>query len=152
MYGEKWALTNTKHIKKNIEKKKKKKTLYITLVVIQLLILKVRLWNKLKYTSHTIYIPTLQQNCSPQVGVCMVRLREFFDPTHYGGSKKIQLNPTQPNPHGSGWVRLNPWIGQFFITIIIKFSKKNIYININISKKPKDQYQCNSLKTNNTND
>ena len=27
-----------------------------------------------------------------------VGLRGFFDPTHHGGSKKIQPNPTQPNP------------------------------------------------------
>ena len=25
-----------------------------------------------------------------------VWLRGFFDPTHHGGSKKIQFNPTQP--------------------------------------------------------
>ena len=40
-----------------------------------------------------------------------VGLREFFDPTHYGG--------------------LNPLVGQFFyITIIIKLSKIYIYIYI----------------------
>ena len=51
-----------------------------------------------------------------------------------------QLNPshkfnlTQPDPHGLGWVGLNPWVEQFFfITIIIKLSRKNI--NINILKK-----------------
>ena len=59
-----------------------------------------------------------------------------------------KFNPTQPNPHESGWVGLNPWVWQ--IIIIIKLSKKNI--NINILKKPKDYYQCNSLKANNTND
>ena len=34
----------------------------------------------------------------------------------------VKKNPTQPNPHGLGWVGLNPWIGPFFylfITIII---------------------------------
>ena len=39
--------------------------------------------------------------------------------------------------HGLGWVGLNPWVEQFFfITIIIKLSRKNI--NINILKKLKD--------------
>ena len=47
-------------------------------------------------------------------GSSWVGLRGFFDLTHYGGSKKIQPNPTQPNPshtfnltqsnpYGSGW-------------------------------------------------
>ena len=58
-----------------------------------------------------------------------VGLREFFDPTHYGGLKKIQTNPTQPT-----WVGLNPLVGQFFyITIIIKLSKIYIYIYIYIT-------------------
>ena len=35
-------------------------------------------------------------------GLGWVWLRGFFDPTHHGGSKKIQPNPTQPNPHGLG--------------------------------------------------
>ena len=77
-------------------------------------------------------------------GSSWVGLRGFFDLTHYGGSKKIQPNPTQlityvqPNPIQPIWVRLNPWIGKFIIIIIIiiKLSKKNI--NINILKKPKD--------------
>ena len=67
----------------------------------------------------------------------------IFDPIHHSGSKKIQLSlthhisPTQPNPLGSGWVGLNPLVGQIFIIIIIiKLSKKNI--NINILKKSKD--------------
>ena len=42
-------------------------------------------------------------------GLGWVKLRKFFDPTHHGGSKKIQPNSTyhisstQPNPYGSGW-------------------------------------------------
>ena len=57
-------------------------------------------------------------------GSSWVRLRRFFDPTHHGGLKKFNL--TQPNPHELGWVELNPWVEQnfFFITIIIKLSKK----------------------------
>ena len=61
-----------------------------------------------------------------------VGFRGFFDPTDHGGSKKIQpnpshkSNPTQPNPYGSGWVGLNPWVWQFIIIIIIiiKLSRK----------------------------
>ena len=69
-----------------------------------------------------------------------VGLRGFFDPTHHGGSKKIQHNPTyrisptQPTWVGLGQVELMS-LTNFFI-IIIKLSKKNI--NINILKKPKD--------------
>ena len=39
-----------------------------------------------------------------------------------------EYNQTQPNPHGSGYVGLNLWVGQFFllITIIIKLNRKNI--------------------------
>ena len=55
---------------------------------------------------------------------------DFFNPTYHGGLKKIQPNPTQ-----MGRVEPMGWI-IFFITIIIKLSKKNI--NINILKKPKD--------------
>ena len=52
------------------------------------------------------------------VGVCMsqVGLRGFFDPTHHGGSKKIQPNPThhisstQPT-----WVRLG-WVEPMDLT------------------------------------
>ena len=53
--------------------------------------------------------PTLRGMC----GSGWVGLREFFDPTHHGGSKKIQPNPThhisptQPNPTYMGWVKLN---------------------------------------------
>ena len=67
-----------------------------------------------------------------------VGLRRFFDPTHHGGLKKIQLNPThhigptQPNPTHMGRVEPMGWT-IFFITIIIKLSIKNI--NINILKK-----------------
>ena len=38
-------------------------------------------------------------------GCAWVGLREFFDPTHHGGSKKIQPNPShKPNPTHMGWV------------------------------------------------
>ena len=39
-------------------------------------------------------------------------LMGFFDPIHYSGSKKIQLNPTQLT--WLGWVGLNSWIEHFF--------------------------------------
>ena len=48
------------------------------------------------------------------VGLGWHGLRGFFNPTYHGGLKKIQLNPTQPNSHESGWVRLNLWVGFFF--------------------------------------
>ena len=51
------------------------------------------------------------------------------------GQKKFNL--TQPNPHGLGWVGLNPWVWQMFFIIIITLSRKK-NININILKKPKD--------------
>ena len=35
-----------------------------------------------------------------------IKFRRFFDPTHYGESKKIQPNLSQPNC-GLGWVGLN---------------------------------------------
>ena len=49
-----------------------------------------------------------------------VELREFFDPTHYGGSKKIQPNPThhisptQPTWVGLGRVEFMGWIIFFY--------------------------------------
>ena len=54
-----------------------------------------------------------------------------FRPNPLWWVKKIQpITEVQPNPLGLGWVRLNPSVGQFlflfFITIIIKLSKKNI--------------------------
>ena len=64
-----------------------------------------------------------------------VKLRGVFDPTHHGGLKKIQLNPTYYiSPTQPTRVGMNPWLDNFFITIIIKLSRKNI--NINILKKP----------------
>ena len=85
-----------------------------------------------------------------------VELREFFDSAHHGGSKKIQPNPmnhispTQPNPiHmgrvGSGWTH-----GFDKLLLLLNWVEKNIHINI--LKKPRDKYQYNSLKVNNTND
>ena len=86
-------------------------------------------------------------------GCAWVGLRGFFDPTHHGGSKKIQPDPThhisstQPTRVGLGQVE--PMGLTNFFSIIIKLSRKKKYINI--LKKPKYQYQCNSLKANNTN-
>ena len=48
-------------------------------------------------------------------GCAWVGLRGFFDPTHHGGSKKIQPNPWV----GLGQVEPMSWT-IFFITIIIK--------------------------------
>ena len=75
-----------------------------------------------------------------ELGVCLgwVKLRGFFDLTHHNGLKKsnpIQpVTGVQPNPHGSGCVGLNPWVGQFIIiiTIIIKLSQK-IYLTCHLS-------------------
>ena len=82
-----------------------------------------------------------------------VGLRGFFDPTHHGGSKKIQLNPTHHiNPTQPTWVglgRIKP-MGLTNLLLLLNWVEKNI--NINILKKPKDLYQYNSLKANNTND
>ena len=72
-----------------------------------------------------------------------IGLKGFFDPAHHGGLKKIQhnpthlINPTQSNLTHMGRVEPMGWT-IFFITIIIKLSKKNININIYIFKKPKD--------------
>ena len=60
---------------------------------------------------------------------------DFFTQPTMVGQKKF--NPTQPNPHGLGWVGLD----NFFFIIIIKLAEKNtshlppelikkIYINI----------------------
>ena len=59
-------------------------------------------------------------------GLGWIGLRRFFDPTHYGGLKKIQPSPTYyVSPIQLTWVGLNSWVGQiFFITIIIKLSRK----------------------------
>ena len=54
-------------------------------------------------------------------GSSWVRLKGIFDPTHHGGLKNIQPNPTH-----MGRVEPMGWT-IFFITIIIKLSrKKNI--------------------------
>ena len=63
-----------------------------------------------------------------------------FDPTHHGGSKKIQPNPihhispTEPNPHGSGWTHVFDKL--LLLLLLLNWVEKNI--NINILKKPKD--------------
>ena len=71
-----------------------------------------------------------------------VKLKSFFNSTPPWWVKKIQLNltnhrdPTQPNPRGSDWVRLDPWVGLFFlITIIIiklsiRITSPQIRVNI----------------------
>ena len=69
-------------------------------------------------------------------GLDLVGLRRFFDSTHHDGLKKIQpITKVQSNPTHMGRVEPMSW-AIFFITIIIKLSKKNI--NINILKKPKN--------------
>ena len=49
----------------------------------------------------------------------------------------VKKNPTQPNPHGLGWVGLNPWIGQFFYLFIYYYYyyklSKYIYIYISLA-------------------
>ena len=52
----------------------------------------------------------------------------FFYPTHYGGSKKIQPNPIHHiNPTQPAWVGLNPWVGQFFLLLLLlNLAEKNI--------------------------
>ena len=53
-------------------------------------------------------------------GLGWVGLGGFFDPTHHGGFKKIQLNPThyrgstQPNPTHIDWVEPMDWTIYFF--------------------------------------
>ena len=53
----------------------------------------------------------------------MGRVDEFFQPNSSWWVKKYPTHhrgSTQPNPRGSGWVGLDPWVGQYFlITIII---------------------------------
>ena len=78
-------------------------------------------------------------------GSSWVGVRGFFDQTHHGGSKKIQPNPTH-----MGQVESMGWKNFIIIIIIIKLNRKKYQYKY--IKKPKDQYQCNSLKVNNTND
>ena len=81
-------------------------------------------------------------------GTGLVELRGFFDPTHHGESKKIQPNPTHMGRVESGWT--HEFDKLLLLLLLLNWVKKNV--NINILKKPKDYYQCNSLKANNTND
>ena len=72
----------------------------------------------------------------------MVRLKRFFNPTHYGRLKKnsTQINPShKSNPTHMSQVESMDWT--IFIIIIIKLSrkkykykyiKKNSKININV--------------------
>ena len=66
-----------------------------------------------------------------------IGLREFFDPTHHGGLKKIQPitgvqpNPTQPTWIRLGWVKPMGWTIFIIITIIIKLNK-NIYLTYHL--------------------
>ena len=71
----------------------------------------------------------------------MGQVKGFFDPTHHGRLKKIQLNsthhrgPTQPTWIGLGWVEpMGLTVFYFYINIIIKLSR--IYIYIYISNLP----------------
>lgn len=83
-------------------------------------------------------------SCDVLLGVCMGRVERIFwsNPLWWVKKNSTQLNPsqksnpTQPNPHGSGWVRLNPWVWQIFLLLLLNWVEK--YININILKKPKD--------------
>ena len=64
----------------------------------------------------------------------MGQVKGFFDPTHHGRLKKKSnstqpITGVQPNPHGLGWVEpMGLTVFYFFITIIIKLSRKYIYI------------------------
>ena len=68
-----------------------------------------------------------------QVGLCMDRVGsdwgDFLTPPIMVGQKKFNL--TQPT-----WVRLNPWVWQILLLLLLNWVEKNI--NINILKKPKD--------------
>ena len=71
--------------------------------------------------------------CDPELGVCMGRVEGIFWPNRPWWVKKIQPNPTQPNPSlksnpthmgrvGSSWTHgFDKFI---IIIIIIKLSKK----------------------------
>ena len=84
------------------------------------------------------FLPTPKIWCFDLRGVhgsSWIKFRRFFNPT-YHGLEKIQPNSThhrgsnQPNPHGSSWVGLDPWVAQFIFIIIII-----IIIIINLRKK-----------------
>ena len=63
--------------------------------------------------------------CAKGQECAWIGLREFFDPTDHGGSKKIQPNPTHhiSPTQPTGWVEPIGWTN--FI-IIIKLSRKKI--------------------------
>ena len=52
----------------------------------------------------------------------MGQVDEFFQPNSSCWAKKYSTHhrgSTQPNPRGLGQVRLDPWVGQYFLIIII---------------------------------
>ena len=60
-----------------------------------------------------------------------VGLRGFFDPTHHGGSKKIQPNPTHMG-------RVEPMDLKILLLLLLLLNWVEKNININILKKPKN--------------
>ena len=69
------------------------------------------------------------------LAVCMGWVEGIFWPNPPWWVKKnsTQLNPshksnpTLPNPHELGWVGLNPWVGQFFLLLLLlNWAEKNI--------------------------
>ena len=107
-------------------------TYFLTIILyyIYIYIYNIVLWVFLELHINIIVLPRLPQTkiMIPPLtsrgvhGSGWVRLRRFFDPTHHGGSKKIQ-----PNPHELDWVRLNPWVGQFFLLLLLlNWVEKNI--------------------------
>ena len=70
-----------------------------------------------------------------------VGLRRFFDITHHGGLKKIQLNhhgglkKIQPNPNHMGWVEPMGWTKLLLLNWVKKYKyiKKNPKISINVT-------------------
>ena len=60
-----------------------------------------------------------------------VGLREFFDLTHHGEpNPSHKSNPTHTGLVGSGRVGLNPWVGQFFLLLLLLNWVKKIYITL----------------------
>ena len=66
-------------------------------------------------------------------GSSWVGLGGFFDPTHHGGFKKIQPNPThykgttQPKPTHIDWVEPMGWTIFFLLLLLLTWAGK-IYI------------------------
>ena len=100
----------------------------------------------IKFQSNTTQKPTVNMARRGVHRSSLIGLRGFFDPTHYGGSKNIQPNPThhisltQSNPTYMGRVG-SSWMHGFdkFLSLLLLLNwveKKYKYKYI--KKKPKD--------------